>query len=264
MITRASIALFAFAVCLGAMALVHLEKPDVRIEPPLASFTTSLTHRTASQRHNALLACRALNNARVLPGRTFSFNQRVGNWTAAAGYRKAPVSYEGVLVRAIGGGVCQVSTTLYNAALMAGLPIVERHRHAVAPTYIAPGRDAAVAFDTLDLKFRNPSTRPITITAHVTDNRLTVSLTGGVRSNGEFAIVTRVIERERPRSVIVQSPSVRRPSQSQAAARPGYRVVTYRALSINGREVQRERISDDSYRTVHRVWFVSEGPMGTH
>lgn len=261
MMTRSGVAVVAFAVSIGAIALVVARKPEARLDSTIAAFTTSLARRTASQRHNAVMAARALNGARLLPGNTFSFNRCVGNWTADAGYRKAPVSYEGVLVRAVGGGVCQVSTALYNAALLADLEIVERHRHAVAPTYVPPGRDAAVAYDTLDLRIRNPGSHPVTIACRVTRDNLTVALMGGDRPRTAVGIVTRVVECERPRRVVVIEPRslhARHTVQTQSSAQPGWRVVTYRTQSVNGREIRRERVSDDRYRAVHRVWFASE------
>src|SRR5438132_13609304 len=89
--------------------------PNPTVE--LAAFATSLNGRTASQRHNAMLSANDLNGSIVPPGEVFSFNKAVKTWSADEGYVKAPVSYDGELVRAYGGGVCQTSTTLYNAAL---------------------------------------------------------------------------------------------------------------------------------------------------
>ncbi len=261
MMARSGYALVAFTACIGAMGLLLLRRPEPQRDRTLAAFTTSLARRTASQRHNAILAARALDGAKVPPGGTFSYNRCVGNWTAEAGYRKAPVSNEGVLVRAVGGGVCQVSTALYNAALLADLPIVERHPHAVAPTYVPPGRDAAVAFDTLDLRFRNPGPHPIAIRCRITRDYLTVALMGKHPPKVAVGIVTRIVEREAPRRIVVvepQSPLVRHTSQPQSAAHAGWRVVTYRTHTVRGREIARERISDDRYRAVHRVWFASD------
>jgi hypothetical protein len=235
--------------------------PQPQRDRVLAAFATGLNGRTAAQRHNAMLAARALDGAMVLPGKTFSFNQCVRNWTADAGYRKAPVSNEGVLVTAVGGGVCQVSSTLYNAVLLADLPVLERHRHAVAPSYVPPGRDAAVAYDTLDLRFRNTYSRPVRIRAEVDASSLTVRLTGGDPHRTCIAIETRVIAREPSRRVLIREPlagSARLSRRGQTRGHPGWRVVTYLVRSWQGQVLERRRISDDTYQAVHQVWFVRD------
>ena len=122
----------------------------------LAEFRTSLAGRTRAQRHNARWAVHRLHGAAIGAGADFSFNRQVGPWTRDEGVLRAPVSYGGILVPSWGGGVCQVSTTFYCAALLAGLIIHERHPHEVAPAYIPAGMDAAVAFNLADLRIQNP------------------------------------------------------------------------------------------------------------
>ena len=109
--------------------------PEVKI----SGYATSLKGRTASQRHNAQRAAELLDGKVIAPGEVFSFNRVVRSWAQDTGYVKAPVSYDGELIKAYGGGVCQTSTTLYNAALLAGMPIIERHPHVFAPHYVPPG-----------------------------------------------------------------------------------------------------------------------------
>ncbi|MFQ3611596.1 MAG: VanW family protein [Fimbriimonadales bacterium] len=138
----------------------------------LAEFSTSLAGRTAGQVHNARLAARQINHQVVAPDAVWSYNQCVGQWVRSEGYVRAPVSYGGILVPAWGGGVCQTSTTLYNAALLAGLTIEERHPHTIAPSYVAPGLDSAVAQGIADLKLRNPYPFPIRIVSGVSGERL--------------------------------------------------------------------------------------------
>ncbi|NLZ33260.1 MAG: VanW family protein [Firmicutes bacterium] len=111
---------------------------------------------------NIMLATASLNNYLLLPGEIFSFNAANGPRTAERGYRPAPVIVGHTVVPGLGGGVCQVSTTLYNAVLRAGLEVVERYPHSQPVGYVPPGMDATVA-DTLDFKFRNSSDRLIMI-----------------------------------------------------------------------------------------------------
>lgn len=169
----ASLVALALLVCAG-IAVARLPEAG----ETLGSYGTSLRERARSQRVNVRRAARALDGVTLAPGETFSFNRRVGPWNAAAGYRKAPVSFDGELMASYGGGVCQTSTTLYNAALIAGLQVVERHRHIRPPTYVAPGRDAAVAMPGIDLRLRNPYPFPVRLKSRVVGESLLVAVTG--------------------------------------------------------------------------------------
>jgi vancomycin resistance protein YoaR len=146
---------------------------------PLVEFATSLEGRTPGQRHNATLAAKRVHGATLAPNAEWSFNQTIGQWVRSEGYVRAPVSYGGVLVPAWGGGVCQTSTTLYNAALLAGLEVLERHPHTIAPSYIAPGRDAAVAQGIADLKLRNPYPFPCRIECFIRGDKLVCRISAG-------------------------------------------------------------------------------------
>jgi vancomycin resistance protein YoaR len=224
----------------------------------LNSFATDLSSRTPGQRHNARLAAGAIHGAVLAPGSTFSFNRRVGNWTSDAGYRRAPVSFEGRLVTAVGGGVCQTSSALYNAALLAGLSVVERHRHAVAPAYVPPGRDAAVAYNTLDLRIRNPYASAVRVVARTEGDALVVSVTGSTRPDGKVRLVTRVLSRQEPSDLVLWDPNRSGDIPTRGTRQPGspgWRVVTYRDRAWAGGRTARERISDDTYQPVHSVRF---------
>ncbi|MCS3917977.1 VanW family protein [Fervidibacter sacchari] len=144
----------------------------------MATFRTSLEERTEGQKLNAMKAARAVNGTVIPAGSTFSFNHRVGAWTRERGFVRAPVSLGGVLVPSWGGGVCQVSTTLYVAALLAGLEVLERHHHAIAPSYVPKGMDAAVAFGVADLRLRNPFPFPVQIRFEASENQLTCRIIG--------------------------------------------------------------------------------------
>ena len=122
--------------------------------------------------HNLELAIKGINGKVIPPGGEFSFNRTVGSWTAERGYVKAPVSYDGELIPAWGGGVCQASSTLYNAALLAGMRITERHRHRFPAKYAPPGQDAAVAQYDIDLRFKNPYKWPVKIEAETVGDRV--------------------------------------------------------------------------------------------
>ncbi|MFP3440966.1 VanW family protein, partial [Pantoea sp. SIMBA_133] len=104
---------------------------------------------------NIELAAEAINNTVVFPGETFSFNQTVGKRTKERGYLPAPIIVKGELSEGIGGGICQVSSTLFNAVDQAGVQIIERYSHSRSVPYVKPGRDATVSWYGPDFSFRN-------------------------------------------------------------------------------------------------------------
>lgn len=251
---------FAALAGLAAMMFAALAAPPAT-EVELAGYATGLEGRTGSQRINARKAADALNGKVIGPGAEFSFNKVVKSWSFDQGFLKAPVSYDGELVRAYGGGVCQASTTLYNAALLAGLPIVERHSHVFAPHYVPPGRDAAVAQQTVDLRFRNPYPWPVRIRSSADHDRLDIRLIGAERPRQTVDIESDVLNSVEPQRLtrVVYRPggTVGRAYLRNPGAM-GCRVVTYRIVFDGTTEVRRERLSDDTYEAMNRVVQVTE------
>ncbi|MGQ0548356.1 MAG: VanW family protein [Armatimonadota bacterium] len=258
-------------VALSTLSLVLLvggtlitRADSLATEVELAGYSTSLAARSPSQKHNARLSAKALNAMVVAPGETFSFNRTVRSWTVDRGYVKAPVSYDGELVRAFGGGVCQTSTTLYNAVLLAGLPIVERHAHVFAPSYVAPGRDAAVAQYDIDLRFRNSYPWPIHIQAGIVGDRLHVRVLGREKPSVAVDVTTDVLSTSAPGRVtyLIDGPAEmggRRYLRSPGAT--GYRARAYRVFSADGRVLRRELLSDDSYQAMNRIVALAQARM---
>ncbi|HZT43687.1 MAG TPA: VanW family protein [Chthonomonadaceae bacterium] len=233
------------------------QAPEVQI----AGFATTLRGRTASQRYNARRAAEALDGKTIAPGAVFSFNRTVRSWSLDEGYVKAPVSYDGELVKAYGGGVCQTSTTLYNAALLAGLPIVERHSHVFAPHYVPPGRDAAVAQYNIDLRFRNPYPWPIRIRAEARNDRLDIRLLGRQRPSTHVEVTSEVLSAITPlrlTRVLHRREGATGRAYIRNPGATGYRVVTYRIFSRSGREIRRERLADDTYEAMNRIVQLTE------
>ena len=128
--------------------------------------------------HNVQLVARMVDGAVIAPGSTFSFNQTTGERSSDRGFREAPVIINGELQNGIGGGVCQVSTTVFNAAYEAGLPIDSRTNHALYIDHYPQGRDATVNYPDIDLKFRNDTGRWLLLRAFVGSSALTVKLYG--------------------------------------------------------------------------------------
>lgn len=224
-------------------------EPEVRF----GRFVTSLAERTPNQAHNVALAARTIHGKWLAPGAVFSFNRAVGSWSSASGYRLAPVSYDGELVPSWGGGICQASTTLYNAALLAGMEILERHRHHWHTGYVAPGRDAAVAYSNIDLRFRNPHAWPVQIRAAVRGEMVEFAFSARqvpesrVELRQALLSVAEPARVEQPWHEGMLRRRVRNPGKR------GCRVLTYRRLVAPSGEVREELLSDDTYPAMNRL-----------
>lgn len=228
-------------------------------EVELSSFVTVMRGRTPNQAHNAALAARSLNGTWIKPGETFSFNKVVGSWSSDTGYKRAPVSYDGELVPAWGGGVCQTSSTLYNAALLAGLTVTERHRHRWLAKYVAPGRDAAVAYSNIDLKLRNDHPWPVRLEAEVRGDLLRCRIVGPQPLGERYAVETRVETVTEPTVVEARWEPGQPARRLRNPGKRGCRVLTYRVKSRSGRETSRELLSDDSYPAMNRLLLTDNG-----
>ncbi len=238
------------AALLGAVgwAAAHRER-----EVTLARFVTSLKGRTPNQVHNVAVATRSLNGTWLRPGQVFSFNRAIGSWSSESGYKKAPVSYDGELVPSWGGGVCQASTTLYNAALLSGMTILERHRHRWAARYVSPGRDAAVAYSNIDLRFRNDHPWPVRIEGVVRGDLVEYRIVGKEPPAYRYEVRQRK-ESVTPPAEIRQEWREGMPRRRvRNPGKTGYRVVTWRVRLRDGAEVSRELLSDDEYPAMNRL-----------
>ena len=135
-------------------------------ETQISEFTTKIYTKDDERQNNISITCSSLNDTYVEVGDTFSFCNTVGKATTSKGYEKADVFKDGEVIQALGGGNCQVSTTLYNAVLeVDGLDVTERHKHSNSVPYIKNGKDAAVSYGTYDFKFKNNTGNKIKISA---------------------------------------------------------------------------------------------------
>ncbi len=150
--------------------LAHVRKKRI------GQYTTYFNSRNHNRSHNIKLASEAINNYVLLPGEMFSFNKVVGKRTRAKGYLEAPVIVKGELSEGIGGGICQVSSTLFNAVDRAGIHIVKRYSHSREVPYVPPGRDATVSWNGPDLVFQNKYPYPVLIRAKSIYGQVYVSI----------------------------------------------------------------------------------------
>lgn len=143
----------------------------------LSTFSTRYVNNS-NRTNNLILASNKINGTVLMPGETFSYNTIVGERTIAAGYKSAAVYENGRVVDGLGGGICQVTTTLYNAVLYSNLEVVERTNHMFLTTYADGGLDATVAYGSLDFKFKNNRTYPIKVVSSVKNGYCTVEIYG--------------------------------------------------------------------------------------
>lgn len=221
-----------------------------------SGFSTSLAGRSAEQRHNAAQAGEALNGMVIQPGQTFRFNGVVGARDSSKGYSKAPmIDTDGSLRDVHGGGVCQLATTLYNAALLAGMAIVERHPHSRAVKYVPPGRDATIISWRKDLKFRNPHDVPLLLRVRTEDERLTVSFHAPAEKPFSVEIRGESIPLE-PEAMVLTGKG-RAGGAGQRGGR-GFTAVTRRITTRNG-VASEELLSEDIYPPPSRL-IAGEAP----
>ena len=144
----------------------------------IGTYSTKLTDKTEGRVHNIKLAISKLDGTKVEPGETFSFNDTIGPREEKDGYKEAIIfDGHGNKTKGFGGGVCQVTSTLYNAARGAGLEIEERHQHSREVPYVNEGDDATVSFyGDEDLKFKNTKDYAITIRVEATEDKVTVKI----------------------------------------------------------------------------------------
>lgn len=164
------------------------EAANLGIHEVVASYRTYFNPNNTGRVKNILLAAKAIDEKIILPGETFSFNKSVGPRIPESGYEEAPIIVNGELVPGIGGGVCQVSTTLYNAAVLADLTVLERNRHSLPSAYVGLGRDATVFYDYLDLKLHNETPNPVLVDTIVGQNYLDVLILGQWSNNWRVKI----------------------------------------------------------------------------
>lgn len=233
----------------------------LEIRRPIAVYTTRFDPAERNRTHNIHIAADAINGLILAPGEEFSFNKIVGPRIEEAGFKEAPVVIDGELVPDIGGGICQVSSTLYNAVLLADLQVTRRIAHSIPSTYVPLGQDATVAYDYIDFRFRNDTGSPVMIGAFVRGSELIIAIYGNeppFRSARLESELVRVLPREEVTLYTKElAPGERRIVKE---GREGYQVNVWRvAVTHDGRAV-RELVSQTLYKPWQRViWHGGEG-----
>jgi vancomycin resistance protein YoaR len=222
------------------------------IDTVLGEYTTSFATSSKNRCINITTGSASLNGLVVAPGDVASFNKIVGPRTAECGYKIAPVIINGEVNQGLGGGMCQVSTTLYNAVLLANLEIVDRTHHSIPSHYVPLGMDATVVYGAKDFKFKNNTANPIVVQTIVAGRKVTMKILG----KGPKPVVS--IERTGITSGNYKVRTVKNEKLSPGTKKiikkgsPGRGVTIYRIVGT-GKDAKREFVSEDKYVGETRV-----------
>lgn len=226
-----------------------------------SDFATSIASSSSDRKHNIKNALFSLNKIEILPNEIFSFNNIVGKRTIENGYRQAKIIVNNEFVDGIGGGVCQVSSTLYNSALLAGLEIIESNKHSKQVSYVNAGFDAMVNFGSSDLKFRNNTSEKLTIITNFSSTTARVRIFGECPHNIEYKLsneITNIVEpneetlidekEEYTDKVIYQDQYffLKKPQR-------GMEIKTYREKYVNNERVSKELLRHDKFKVQNGI-----------
>ena len=223
-----------------------------KVKDVLGTFTTSYTTSSSARSKNVENGCRLINGITLYPGEEFSTYESIKPFTEANGYYPAGSYLNGKVVESIGGGICQVSTTLYNAVLLSELEVTERHNHSMIVSYVDPSMDAAIAESAgKDFKFKNNSNYPIYIEGTTANKKISFTIYGMEERSSDHRVkyVSEVLKVTPPDSeIIVQDASQPIGSVIVESAHIGYTAQLWKVVEENGEEISREVINKSTYK----------------
>lgn len=232
----------------------RVSKEDLaKIKGVMGTFSSSYSTSAVGRSKNIEIATAAINGTVVMPGETFSFNDVVGPRTIERGFQEAGTYVGNKVEPGIGGGICQVSTTVYRAVMKANLRSVERTNHSMVVGYAEPGLDATVSYGYLDYKFKNTYDFPIYIQGSTEGKVMTYNIYGDPSAlNGKtYNMVNEILETIPPETKVVLDSSLPEGKEvSEGLSMTGYKVRSYQITYENGVEVKRDVISTDNYASV--------------
>ena len=193
----------------------------------LSEYSTKYSTYDRDRTTNLQLAANKINGTVLMPGETFSYNKVVGERTIAAGYKEAPIYVSGEVVDGLGGGICQITSTLYNAVVYANLEVTQRSNHQFVPSYVSASRDATVVYGSIDFQFKNNRNYPIKITCSVSGGIAKFQIFG-LRQDDDYQVEISSYVTGRTATAIYSE--------------------AYKILKRNGQEVSRQLLSKDTYK----------------
>ena len=227
----------------------------------LATFSTNYQASNVSRTTNLKLASNKINGTVILPNEEFSYNKVVGERTISAGYKMAATYSNGQVVDGLGGGICQISSTLYDAVVMANLNVTTRRNHQFVTSYVPAGKDATVVWGAQDFKFVNSRKYPVRIVATVEGGVATVQI-WGIKEEVEYniSIETKKVATIEYTTQYVQDASLPVGQQKVIqAGNNGRKVEAYKVTKLNGQVVSTTLLSRDTYNAMKRIVHVGAG-----
>lgn len=252
---------------------VHIDAPIEKTSPEItadalsgvntkiASYITDLSSSSPARTHNVELAAKSIDGKLIKPGEIFSFNQSVGERTKDRGFEEAPVVVGYSIESGIGGGICQVSSTLYNAILQTGIDSIERTPHTLPSSYVPVGLDSAVNWDDIDYKFKNTLDYPLYIQSYIENNNLYINIYSDASlTTRKYIITSNVYDIIQADTKIINTPDLK-PGETSIVQKgsAGCKVKVQRSLYENGLLIKTETISDDVYMPVTNI--INAGSM---
>ena len=193
----------------------------------LSSYSTKYATSNRDRTTNLQLAANKINGTVLMPGETFSYNKVVGERTIAAGYKEAPIYVSGEVVDGLGGGICQITSTLYNAVVYANLEVTQRSNHQFVPSYVTASRDATVVYGSIDFQFKNNRNYPIKITCSVSGGIAQFQIFG-MKQDDDYEVEISSYETGRTATAIYSE--------------------AYKILKRDGKVVSKVLLSKDTYK----------------
>ncbi len=242
-------------------AKINEDKPKVtlndldKINGKISTYSTNFSTSSNERAYNIELSTKAVNGTLLMPGDVFSYNEVVGERTKARGYKDAPVIVGNKVEAGTGGGICQTSSTLYQAVIRSGIKSVERYNHSLPVSYLPKGFDATVSWGGPDYKFKNTYDFPIYIEGLWVNRNIVFNIYGNNSvTNKTYDLESEVYETIQPTSKTVDDPNLPE-GQVVVDSNPaqGYKVKTYLKTYENGKLINTETISNDTYQVVHGV-----------
>ena len=221
----------------------------------LATFSTRFDASSYNRNVNIKLAAKKVNGTVILPGEKFSFNTIVGSRTIEAGFKEGTAYIGGKVVPDVGGGVCQVSSTIYNTALLANMQIVERSNHMFTTGYVAASRDATVYYGSLDFVFKNSRKYPIKMVASANGGVCKVSIYG-IKEEKEYEVIiqSKITSYINPTTIYKEDPTLEEGKEIvEQTAIIGCRSEGYKILKLNGKIVSQTLLSKDTYKSRNKI-----------
>jgi len=235
---------------------ITLDNLNIDAFPDLLSqYDTPYDVTNQNKKNNLEIAMNKINGIILRPGETFSYNKTLGARTIENGYKEAPIYSNGKIVNGLGGGICQGSTTLYNAVVLADLKVVERQNHMFIPSYVKPGCDATVVYGSIDFKFTNTRDYPIKIVSSANNGVARVSIYG-IYKEKEYTIQieTKTLEITPYNTVYINDSSLNKDEEQVIqSGQNGVKVEAYKVTKYGSLEISRELLSVDTYRPLQET-----------